>query len=193
VASGVLVDANVFFSRTTRDWLFLLRNQTRGMFTVHATVDVVAEAVYSLRREFPNAPGRLTRRAHQLILDNLDELVEDFTVDEDWPGKDPDDAHVHAAAIACRATILLSGDKGFSGVPDDIDVLLPYEVHTTDSFFTLIDDSAPDDVRAVALEQHAYWSGRREGWQASDLAAKLAAAGCPVFSERVLRHLEGID
>ena len=194
MASGVLVDANVLYSRTTRDWLFLLRDQTRGgMFTVHATVDILAEVLYSLRRDRPDAPGWQTRRVHDLLLASLDELIEDYTVDGSWPGDDPDDAHVHAAAIACRATILLSGDKGFSGVPADIDVLLPYEVHTADSFFTLIDDSAPDHVRAVALQQHAYWSGRREDWQPSDLATSLAAAGCPDFSERVQRHLEDIE
>lgn len=159
---------------------------------MHATVDIVAEVLHSLRRSYPKAPGHLTRRVYERIMDSLDEVIDDYIVDGSWPGDDPDDAHVHAAAIACRASILLSGDTDFSGVPDDLDKLLPYEVHTPDSFFTLIDDSAPDDVVRVAIEQHEYWSGRRTDWKPTDLAKKLAAAECPVFAERVQRHLDAV-
>lgn len=64
----MLVDANVLFSRTLRDWLFLLRNETEGgMFTVYATEDILAETLYRMRRKYPLAPGHLTSRAHDRI------------------------------------------------------------------------------------------------------------------------------
>lgn len=43
---GTGVDANVLFSKTLRDWLFLLRHETQGqMYTVLATEDIIAETV----------------------------------------------------------------------------------------------------------------------------------------------------
>lgn len=54
----VFVDANVFFSRTLTDWLFLLRFETEGMFQVHTTEDVFAEVIYRMRKKNPTAPGR---------------------------------------------------------------------------------------------------------------------------------------
>ncbi|MCH5643313.1 hypothetical protein [Gordonia sp. ABSL49_1] len=55
-ATRVFVDENVLWPKTLRDWLFLLRNATGGeMFTVCSTEDVVAEAIYTLRRKKPLA------------------------------------------------------------------------------------------------------------------------------------------
>lgn len=39
----VFVDANVLYSRTLRDWTFLFRGSTDGMFQLHSTEDVFAE------------------------------------------------------------------------------------------------------------------------------------------------------
>jgi len=59
VTQRVFVDANVFFSKTLTDWLFLLRFETEGMFQVHTTEDVCAEVIYRMRKKNPTAPGRL--------------------------------------------------------------------------------------------------------------------------------------
>lgn len=190
VAIGVLVDANVLFSRTLRDWLFLLKiGSEADMFTVHASQDIIAEVLYRLRRTYPNAPGRLTSGVHDRIVENLDNRVSDFEVDGSYPGDDPDDAHVHAAAIACGAQILLTGDVGFTGLPDDLADQLPYEVHTPDSFFVLVDDSAPFVVETVTAEQHAYWSSKPGH---SDLVSMLLKAQCPQFAERIRQHLDSL-
>lgn len=46
MVTRVLVDANVLFSRTQRDWLFLLKLKSEGrIFTVSSTVDIIAETV----------------------------------------------------------------------------------------------------------------------------------------------------
>lgn len=188
MATGVLVDANVLFSKTLRDWLFLLRNETGGdMFTVYATEDILAETLYRMRRKRPAAPGHMTSRVHDLICEQLDDRVADYTIDGSYPGPDQDDAHVHAAAVASGAGKLLTADTGFTKLDADTAARLPYEVHTPDSFFTLIDDSAPMKVRAVTQKQQQHFL-ERDG--EADLPARLKKASCPSFAERVRQHLQ---
>lgn len=187
----MLVDANVLFSRTLRDWLFLLRNETEGgMFTVYATEDILAETLYRLRRRYPNAPGSLTSRAHDRICEQLDDRVADYTIDGSYPGPDQNDAHVHAATVASGAGKLLTADSGFTKLDEEVAAQLPYEVHTPDSFFTLIDDSASLKVRAVTEEQLRYFL-KRDG--EADLPGRLKNAGCPSFAERVRVHLQALS
>jgi len=63
--------------------------------------------------------------------------VEDFVVDGTFTGA-VNDQHVHAAAVACQAEIVLTSDGGFTapGVVEE----LPYEVYPPDEFFVLVDD-----------------------------------------------------
>lgn len=184
----VFVDANVFFSRTLRDWLCLLRAEVPQMFQLHTTEDVLAETVARLRTVHPDRDGGATTQLVRTLRAAVDELVEDFDGRVDWPGSDRKDRHVHAAALACRADVLLTEDRGF----EELDAL-PYEVHGCDDFFVLVDDAVPWLVRNVVLDQNRYWNARpnRKG-----LAVALHDAGCPVFAERVAAHLRaasGVD
>lgn len=190
-ATRVLVDANVLWRRALRDWLFLLRNATEGeMFTVCATEDIVAETIYTLRRRYREAPGHLTRSAHDTIVDALDYRIDDFPAgDAGFAGTDVNDTHVHAAAVADGVSIVLTADKGFTNIPVRELEALPYEVYRPDDFFVLIDDSSPLSVRAVASDQLQYWCDRRESVNLADM---LEAAGCPEFGERVRRHLQAL-
>jgi len=188
MATGVLVDANVLYSRVLRDWLFLLKDETGGdMFTVHATEDILAETIYRLRRNHPDAPGSLTSRIQDRIRSNLDERVSDYTVDGSYPGTDKDDAHVHAAAVASGAGFLVTADTGFTKLDDAAMEQLPYEVHTPDTFFVLVDNSAPLKVRAVTQRQLRYYLDKDGG---ADLPDRLRKAGCPNFAKRVRAHLQ---
>lgn len=61
-----------------------------------------------------------------------------------------------------------------------------YEVLTPDEFLTLLDDAAPGLVADVTIQMCHHWFDlKRE----AELPRKLKAAGCPVFAERVRRHL----
>ncbi|MDA3806227.1 PIN domain-containing protein [Clavibacter sp. CT19] len=183
----VFVDANVIFSRTQRDWLFMLRVETAGMFQLHTTEDVLAEAFSSLRDSYPDMSGGSITALRKRLIAALDELVPDFDTDVPYTGKDPDDLHVHAAALACHAHVLLTDDDGFD--PSDED---PYEVFKCDDFFILIDDSAPWMVQRVVQKMNEYWSGKPGGGKGS-LAKRLRDADCPQFAARVDRHLRTIS
>ena len=185
--SGVIVDADVLYSRTLRDWLFLLRNETAGgMFRLYATVDIVAEVVARYRDRNPMVNGRTITGIHDAIVRNLDDRIEEYEIDGSFPGGDEGDAHVHAAAVACRADFLVTNDKGFTNLDSSVLDSLPYEVHTPDSFLVLIDDSMPQAVRNVTEQQLKYWLGTK---QDADLPLYLRKADCPDFADRVREHI----
>ena len=185
-STRVFVDANVLYSRTLRDWLALLQLRSSGeLYTVYWTEDVLAETIYWLRRNHPAWNGTKITSIRDLIARTFEGgRVEDFSIDDSFPGRDGDDRHVHAAAVACRADFILTSDNGFFITDGDADSR-PYEVYTPDDFFVLVDDSAPALVQLVTREQTMYWA--RRGGRA-DLAGHLVGAQCPRFAERVRVH-----
>lgn len=65
----VLVDANVLFPKTTRDWLSLLYgNGGNRMFHVFWTEDILTEVLYRLRRKHPSMDGGSLRDVHDKIV-----------------------------------------------------------------------------------------------------------------------------
>ncbi len=186
----MFVDSNVLYSRTTRDWLFLLRNETRDMFQVHSTIDVVVEVVRAVRRAKPEVSGAVTHALHQQLVANLDELLTDYDATVEFTGVDPADRHVHAAAIAAGAHVLLTSNGRDFGDPGR----LRYELFEPDAFFLLLDDGAPAMVRRVVVKQLAYWSSRNDlGRPVKGVAEALDDAGCRGLSERVREHLHVIS
>lgn len=156
------------------------------LYTVYWSEDVLAETMYHLRRNHPDWPGGKITHIRDRIAGTFEGgRVEDFLIDGTFPGNDPNDQHVHAAAIACQAHYLLAGDKGFQPPQIDPDAL-PYEVYTPDEFFVLVDDNAPQIVADVTRDQADYWMRHRTG--RVDLADKLHNADCPNFAQRVRHH-----
>lgn len=185
----VIVDANVWYSRTLRDWVLMLELE-QAPYKTYWTEDILAEAMFHLRRAHPEWDGKKIATIRDKISQTAEGgRVDDYVIDGSSPWKDRDDQHVHAAALACSAGYLLTADAGFTDPDVDPDQL-PYEVYRPDEFFELVDDSAPEAVRTVIARQVAY-AVRRHG--EADLCASLRSAGCPRFAERVRRHLQTMD
>ncbi|WP_232839740.1 MULTISPECIES: PIN domain-containing protein [Nocardia] len=187
---SVLVDANVLYSRTLRDWLALLYLQPGNeMFAVRWTDDIMAEFHYHLRKNNPTfgdaQVGGIRRRLESVFATGR---ISGYEIDETITYPDPGDAHVHCAALHAGVDILLTRNVGDFTQWDD----LPYEVFDCDEFFQLVDDSAPDLVRAVTGEQLVYHL-RRSATGSISLPAMLRAAGAPAFGERVRRHVRSLD
>ena len=188
----VFVDANVLFSRTLRDWLFLLRIETDSSFQVHSTEDVLNETLYKLRRKNSAWSGGQISRLRKKLEENIDEIVLDYTMDIPYNGSDPNDRHVHAAAAASHADILLTADKTFAQMAQDDS--LPYSVYGCDDFFVLIDDSGARAVQRVVDEQREYYTEKsKAGQPVKTLSEALIASGCDVFAQRVDRHLRTLS
>ena len=183
----VLPDANVLYSKTLRDWLFLIRNEvSNGMYTVQSTEDILAEVTYNFRRNNQTIDGGKVARLVSHLRDSVDGLIPESQDDPNYSGTDQNDRHVHAAALAGEGVTVLTFDGGLLRLDDD-----RYEVCTPDDFFCLADDSYPFVVRAVALKQHKYWRSRTPKGKSLPDALKLA--GCPEFADRVrLRLGEGL-
>ncbi len=180
------VDSNVLASRTLRDWIFLLRNEVPGMYELWGSLDIVAEAIRVVRRQHPDAGGDITAGLTELLHANLNEVLTRYPAARDFAGSDPDDQHVHAAAVACGASYLITDNPSDFGDPDE----LPYELYTADDFFCLVDDGAGSHVLEVTRKQAAYWQSRRaEGHTTKPLDVALADAGCSQFAARVTNHL----
>ncbi|MGB3413786.1 MAG: PIN domain-containing protein [Microbacteriaceae bacterium] len=187
----ILPDANVLFSATTRNWLFLLKlTAMNKMFTVATTEDILAETIYSLRRKYPSMDGSQTRKISEKLRESSDYVIQDFDGSRDFPFADTADQHVHAAAIAGEVDILLSFDKGFLNANDKITEALPYEIMSPDQFFLLVDDSSPELVFTVAALQAEYVRAQR----GIGVVKSLEQAGCPLFAERVnKRHFAALS
>lgn len=187
MASRILVDANVLYSRTLRDWLLMLQIETGGtMFTTCWTVDILAETIANVRKNNPHMHGGAMTALHDHIIGSMTEQIVQYGPADDDPIADIYDRHVHAAAIAGQVDILMTADTGFLTLPQDVTDVLPYEICTADSVFTLIADGNPAAVRAVAGAQWEYW---RKKNPSSDIPARLAASGCPDFALRVSEHI----
>ncbi|MFT3861463.1 PIN domain-containing protein [Micropruina sp.] len=181
----VFVDANVWFSRALRDWIGLLyTTPDAAPFEVKWTEDVLAEVLYHLRRKHPEWAGsRITGIRDRLAATFEVGRVDDFTLGDDYKGGDPFDAHVHAAAVACRSDILLTTNVADFYWDDNES---SYEVMTPDEFLLLVDDSSPELVVEVTVARCHYWFQLNGE---ANLPSKLRAAGCPGFAERVRLHL----
>ncbi len=142
------LDANVLYSRTLCDWIFMLRREQPGLFLVCSSADAVEEAMYRLRRRLPNAAGGLMEHKRELLRANLDELVTDFPGAPEFAGDDADDAHIHAAATHINARYLVTNDDGFSRLASDD---AEYEARTADAFLCLVAENAPFATQAVIV------------------------------------------
>ncbi|ADG76158.1 conserved hypothetical protein [Cellulomonas flavigena DSM 20109] len=181
---SVFVDANVWFSRTLRDWLGLLYVLPDDPpFVVHWSEDVFAEVLYHLRKTHPTWPGHRISGIRDRLAGTFEAgRVDTYEIDSTYGGRELDDAHVHAAAVACGADVLLTFDV------DDFDWdtnTSPYEVMHPDDFLVLLDDFCPELVKAAVDEMVGYWIAR--GLDA-DMPGRLRKSGCPQFADRAASH-----
>ncbi|MGO1592918.1 MAG: hypothetical protein ACTHW1_01385 [Ancrocorticia sp.] len=187
MSSRVLVDADVLFSRTIRDWLFLSRCNG-AFYTVHATRDILAETVARIRDNNPLLTGNQIENLHQHLMRSIDSLETDYTPEESSI-PDQGDWHVHAAANQCGMDYLVTNDQGFLTLPETVTDGFHYETFSPDDFLCLLDDSNSRSIAKVTQEQNRYWQERSSS---RPLDEALERAGCPMFAQRVRTHIEAI-
>ncbi|MFD6391253.1 PIN domain-containing protein [Nocardia sp. NPDC060259] len=184
-ATKVLADANILYSRTLRDWLSLLYLRGgNGMFQVYWTEDIMAETLYNRRKHNPHLPEAQIGGIRRTMVSTFgpNSLITGYRIDTSIEYSDVFDAHVHSAAIHGDVGIVLTANAGDFA---DLDQLT-YEIYSADDFFMLIDDARPAIVRAVMLEQLAYWLPRN----GRSLPDALRRADAPLFAERIRAYLQ---
>lgn len=188
MTAAVLPDSNVLFSRTLRDWLFLLSAEG-GLYTVHSTEDILAEVISRYRDRFPHVSGAQVDRLQRHLREHVHSVFSDY---QPRPCSIPDieDHHVHAAAEDGEMMYLVTADRGFLDLPEDVTDAFGYEIYSPDEFFCFVDDSNPLGVRAVAVRQALYWARKRDGvGNQGSLVDALRKTGCSAFADRVAAHL----
>ncbi|GHD07558.1 PIN domain-containing protein [Zhihengliuella salsuginis] len=188
----VLVDANVLYSRTLRDWIALLSTSPAGeLFACRWTEDIMAEAIHAIRKARPDLTGGQIAHVRESISRAFgpDGLVRDYEVPDPALFSDPHDAHVHGAALACGASILVTSNvKDFQDIMDDDNA--SYEVFTPDEFLLLVNESAPECVREVIERQVEYLIKKEPEF---DLPGRLKQSGAVEFARVVAEHLQNLD
>lgn len=150
----------------------------------------MAETIYTLRRNYAHLSGGQLAQVRSGIEEAFEGgKFDDYEIDPNFPGSDQFDAHLHSAAVARGATIILTCN-GQDLLPESLDPdELPYEIYTPDEFFVLLDDSASELVREVTTRQLEYFLRKH---QEVDLPGRLRKAGAPQFALRVAHHLQTI-
>ncbi len=184
----VFIDANILFSRTLRDWVFMLREETQGsLFVVVSSQDALFEAGARLRDHYPSHGSHLITSLLDKCEKYMDEVVENYPGGKVPWIEDEGDWHVHHAATACNAHYLLTQDKGFD------DTHTCYEVYSADEFFLLINEFAPQAVKKITKLQSLHWAKKDSS---KTLSVALRDAKCLEFAEIVdvyLRELARED
>lgn len=158
----------------------MLRERTAdGLFTLTTSPDSLVEAAARLRDLKPAADSSLINNLIATVHDYMDDIIEDYPEGPVSHIKDDGDWHIHHAAVASGADILLSDDQGFASDQTS------YEAFTCDQFFVEISRSASAPFRSVTLDQASYWA-KRGGKQLPDA---LVDAGCPAFADYVRQTL----
>lgn len=192
----VFLDANILFSKTLRDWFFMLRMETGGnMFTLITSEDALVEAQYTYRKRNPEVSGRVVTNIRKKTAEFCDDVIEDYPGKATGPFLDRYDLHIHSAALASGCHMLITQDRGFLELPEDQKDELAYEILSPDNFFLLINDSASQFVSSVTKQQSAYWVKRRTDGNVSrgmSLESALRKSGCPKFAARVRSHIKNL-
>ena len=185
----VLIDANILYSRTLRDWFAMLALRSgEPLFRLRWTEDIMCETLFHLRKENPfwdeEQIGGVRRRIEQLFGNSAQ--IKGYPIDADLPYTDPHDAHLHAAAVHGDVQFVVSNDAKFGKFVAMHDEEFGYEHYTADEFLILVDDSSSPTVREVLLEQIEYFK-KRDG--SFNLVTMLRNAGAPKFAGRIRRYL----
>jgi hypothetical protein len=176
----VLLDANILYSRTLRDWIALLQAEAPGLFNVTWTEDIMVETLYHLRKKHPlwseQQVGGIRRNLEKAFTGGQ---ITGYQIDAALEYPDIGDAHVHAAAVHGAVDIVVTQNgKDLPYSPD-----LSYEIYQPDDFL----------IRAVTEEQLRHYHRKSSAADGVDLPLRLKKAGAPMFAARVREHLQHVD
>jgi hypothetical protein len=186
----VLLDANILYSRTLRDWIALLQIEAPGLFNVMWTEDIMVETLYHLRKDNPlwseEQIGGIRRRLEKAFTGGQ---ITGYQIDPALKYPDVGDAHIHAAAVHGSVDIVVTMNGKDLPYSDE----LPYEIYTPDDFLILVDDAVPQTVQKVTEAQLRYFHKKSSADDGVDLPLHLKRANAPLFAERVREHLQNVD
>lgn len=186
----VLVDANVWVSRTLRDWICLIYLENPGLFQACWTEDILAETLKAVRRMYPKLDGQQVRWVRHGIVGTFPHgEIADFVIEDGDLSVDEYDGHVLAAARGGGVAYLVTNDRPLLSQSDEVKDQFPFEIMAADDFLVLVDDASPEAVRGATERNLAH---HLEKGPEVDLPLDLRGAGCQEFAERIRRRLQEV-
>lgn len=192
----IFLDANVLYSRTLRDWLWLLmiesgKSGSPNRLEPRLSEDVLAELLYRIRRAHRQLSDAEVGGIRRRLLEGHEHCVVTGYGVPDLPMlADQNDLHVVGAATHASVDYLVSDDKGLHEAADEFD----FEVYTADDMLCLIAERRRDLLLQVTRLQLRYWR-RRAAETGSDfrqLDDALKYAGAPAFAKVVKKTVQTI-
>ena len=181
MAFVVLLDANVLYPATLRDFLMTLA--TSGLYSAKWTEQIHDEWIRNLLEKRPDLDAAALTRTREL----MNRAVQDCLVTghelliEGLVLPDPDDRHVLAAAIRCGAQIIIT--HNLKDFPSDILDRYGIEAMLPDEFLEFQFGLKPDLVIKAAKEQRARLKNPSK--TADEFLDRLAAQGLVVTAEKL--------
>lgn len=186
----VFVDADVLWSTTLRAWILnFATGSASGRspgFELVLTEAVIAEAVARWNDKHPRARGIVVTRMSEALRE-VATIVRDYDAEIPFPGADDGDIHVHAAAVQAGAGYLVTNDRGFHDLPEEVKNELPYEIYHPDEFLVLVADQSRGRLRDVTREMMHHLAPK-DG-ENFKMVSSLEKNGAPVFAGMVNEEL----
>lgn len=181
----VLLDANVLYPATLRD--FLLTLATTGLYRAKWTARIHDEWISNLLKKRPELESALARTREQMDTAVPDCLVTGYEPLIDGLAlPDPEDRHVLAAAIRSNAQIIVT--HNLKDFPSDILDQYDIEAMHPDEFLEYQFGLRPNLVIKAAKAQRARWLNPSH--TPEEYLERLAAQGLVVTAEKLSDFIE---
>ena len=183
----VLLDANVLYPATLRDFLVTLG--TTGLYSAKWTNQIHDEWTRNLLKKRPELEPALVRTRELMdsavpdcLVTGYEPLIEGLTL------PDPDDRHILAAAIRCSAQVIVT--HNLKDFPADILDQYGIEAMHPDEFLEYQFGLRPNLVIKAAKAQRARWSNPSH--TPEEYLERLSAQGLVVTAEKLSDFIEFI-
>ncbi|GMQ98350.1 MAG: PIN domain-containing protein [Acidimicrobiia bacterium] len=183
----VIYDASVLFPQSVRD--LLIRLATTDLFQARWTEQILDEMVAAVVERYPDITlarmGRTRALMCEAVRDCLVTGYEPLIETVDLP--DRDDRHVVAAALRCRAKVIVT--QNIRDFPAETLEPLGIEAQTVDTFVSHLIDRAPNDILETVRRQAAALAN--PPMSTTDVIERLEIAGLS-DGARQLRRLDAL-
>ena len=185
---SVLLDTNILMSKTLRDWVLLLAQESNyRFFTPYVSTGIMDEFGYHVRRKNPLINDAAIQTWKHQITGSCVSVIKDFPVDNPKGYPDTNDLHVHAAAQYGGMHALVTNDHkllAYASMEEAQDIQ-NYETLSADDFLMQLTEYArPSLFAQVYLTQESYARSKRS--TEIDIPRALEEAGAGQFA-RYLR------
>lgn len=136
---SVLLDTNILMSKTLRDWILILAQESNfKFFQPYVSSGILDEFGYKMRRRKPELDDGALEMCKKQIRDSTWDIISGFQVSHIPGYPDKNDLHVHAAADHGGMHALITHDTkllNFATTPEGQDIQ-KYETMSADDFLT---------------------------------------------------------